>query len=185
VTQWADPENTVIGGTEPEGPLDDRSIKELVPDFIERMQYLDMVTYLPDDILTKVDRASMAVSLEARVPLLDHRVVAFSWMLPSAMKGADGVGKRMLRRVLSRYIPRGLMERPKMGFAVPIQDWLRGPLRPWAEPLLDERRLAAEGIFHPAPIVKRWREHLTGSTDWHDSLWAVLIFQAWKDHWLT
>jgi asparagine synthase (glutamine-hydrolysing) len=185
VTQWADPENTVIGGSEPEGPLDDKSIKELVPDFIERMQYLDTVTYLPDDILTKVDRASMAVSLEARVPLLDHRVVAFSWMLPSAMKGADGVGKRMLRRVLSHYIPRELIERPKMGFAVPIQDWLRGPLRPWADPLLDERRLAAEGIFHPAPIVKRWREHLAGSNDWHDSLWAVLIFQAWKDRWLT
>jgi asparagine synthase (glutamine-hydrolysing) len=185
VTQWADPENTVIGGNEPQGPLDDRSITELVPDFIERMQYLDTVTYLPDDILTKVDRASMAVSLEARVPLLDHRVVAFSWMLPSAMKGADGVGKRMLRRVLSRYIPQELMERPKMGFSVPIQDWLRGPLRPWADPLLDERRLAAEGIFHPAPIVKRWREHLAGSNDWHDSLWAVLIFQAWKDRWLT
>jgi asparagine synthase (glutamine-hydrolysing) len=185
VAQWANPENTVIGGTEPKGPLDDRSIKELVPDFIERMQYLDMVTYLPDDILTKVDRASMAVSLEARVPLLDHRVVALSWMLPGAMKGGDGVGKRMLRRVLSRYIPRELMARPKMGFAVPIQDWLRGPLRPWADPLLDERRLAAEGIFHPAPVVKRWREHLAGSNDWHDSLWAVLIFQAWKDCWLT
>jgi asparagine synthase (glutamine-hydrolysing) len=185
VTQWADPENMVMGGTEPEGPLDDRSIQELVPDFIEHMQYLDTVTYLPDDILTKVDRASMAVSLEARVPLLDHRVVAFSWMLPSAMKGADGVGKRMLRRVLSRYIPRELMERPKMGFAVPIQDWLRGPLRPWADPLLDERRLAADGIFHPAPIVKRWREHLAGSNDWHDSLWIVLVFQAWKDRWLT
>ena len=185
VSQWVDPENTVIGGTEPEGPFDDRRVKELVPDFVERMQYLDTLTYLPDDILTKVDRASMAVSLEARVPLLDHRVVAFSWMLPSAMKGADGVGKRMLRRVLSRYVPRELIERPKMGFAVPIQDWLRGPLRPWADPLLDERRLAAEGIFHPAPIVKRWREHLAGSHDWHDLLWAVLMFQAWKDRWLN
>jgi asparagine synthase (glutamine-hydrolysing) len=185
VSQWTDPEATVIDGFEPDCFLDERRIKELVPDFVERMQYLDTVTYLPDDILTKVDRASMAVSLEVRVPLLDHRVVAFSWMLPSAMKAADGVGKRMLRRVLNRYVPRDLTERPKMGFAVPIKDWLRGPLRAWADPLLDERRLAAEGIFHPEPIVKRWREHLAGLHDWHDSLWAVLMFQAWKDHWLT
>jgi asparagine synthase (glutamine-hydrolysing) len=185
VSQWADPESTVIGGIEPEGPLDDEHVREMVPDFIEQMQYLDTVSYLPDDILTKVDRASMAVSLEARVPLLDHRVVAFSWMLPSAMKGADGVGKRVLRRVLNRYIPRKLIERPKMGFKVPIEDWLRGPLRPWADPLLGEQRLAAEGIFQPEPIVKRWREHLAGSHDWHDSLWAVLMFQAWKDRWLN
>jgi asparagine synthase (glutamine-hydrolysing) len=185
VSQWADPENLVIGGTEQEGPLDDLRIKELVPDFIERMQYLDTVIYLPDDILTKVDRASMAVSLEARVPLLDHRVVAFSWMLPSAMKAADGVGKRMLRRVLHRYVPRDIVERPKMGFAVPINDWLRGPLRPWADSLLEERRLVAEGIFHPEPIVKRWREHLEGAHDWQDSLWTVLMFQAWKDRWLS
>jgi asparagine synthase (glutamine-hydrolysing) len=185
VTQWADPENIVISGNEPDGPLDDRCVNKLVPDFIERMQYLDTVTYLPDDILTKVDRASMAVSLEARVPLLDHRVVAFSWMLPSAMKAADGVGKRMLRRVLDRYVPRDLIERPKMGFAVPIKDWLRGPLRPWAEALLDKRRLADDGIFHPEPILQRWHAHLSGSHDWHDALWVVLMFQAWKDHWLT
>jgi asparagine synthase (glutamine-hydrolysing) len=185
VSQWADPEDTVIGATEPLGPLDDKRIGELVPDFVERMQYLDTVTYLPDDILTKVDRASMAVSLEARVPLLDHRVVAFSWMLSSAMKGADGVGKRVLRRVLSRYIPQELIDRPKMGFTVPIREWLRGPLRCWADPLLDKRRLAADGIFHAEPIVRRWREHLAGSHDWHESLWTVLMFQTWKDRWLT
>jgi asparagine synthase (glutamine-hydrolysing) len=185
VSQWSDPENTVIDGTEPNGPLDDVCLKELVPDFIERMQYLDTATYLPDDILTKVDRASMAVSLEARVPLLDHRVVAFSWKLPSAMKAANGVGKRMLRRVLNHYVPRELIERPKMGFAVPVKDWLRGPLRAWADPLLHESRLGDDGIFHPEPIVKRWREHLAGLYDWHDSLWTVLMFQAWKDRWLT
>jgi asparagine synthase (glutamine-hydrolysing) len=185
VSQWADPEKTVIGGADPYGPLDDRRVNELVPDFIELMQYIDTISYLPDDILTKVDRASMAVSLEARVPLLDHRVVAFSWMLPGAMKTANGLGKRILRRVLNRYVPRELIERPKMGFAVPIRDWLRGALRPWADSLLDERHLAAEGIFQPEIIVKRWREHLAGSHDWHDSLWAVLMFQAWKDRWLT
>jgi asparagine synthase (glutamine-hydrolysing) len=185
VSQWADPQNTVIGGTEPQGPLDDRCVNDLVPDFVERMQYLDTMTYLPDDILTKVDRASMAVSLEARVPLLDHRVVAFSWMLPSAMKGADGVGKRMLRRVLSRYIPQELIDRPKMGFTVPIGEWLRGPLRAWAAPLLDKHRLAADGIFHAEPIGKRWHEHLARSHDWHNSLWTVLMFQAWKEHWLS
>jgi asparagine synthase (glutamine-hydrolysing) len=185
VSHWADPEDMVKGGTERVRPRGDRCIEDLVPDFIERMQYFDTVTYLPDDILTKVDRASMAVSLEARVPLLDHRVVAFSWMLPSGMKGGNGPGKRLLRRVLSRYVPWELIERPKMGFAVPIHDWLRGPLRPWADSLLDERRLSADGIFHPEPIIKRWREHLAGSCDWRDPLWTVLMFQAWKDRWLT
>ena len=183
MSHWAHPEDAVNGGIEPAGPLDSNYLAELVPDFIERMQYLDTVSYLPDDILTKVDRASMAVSLEARVPLLDHRVVAFSWTLPSAMKGADG-RKRLLRGVLSRYVPRELIERPKMGFSVPIHDWLSGRLRPWGDLLLDERRLRVEGIFRPEPIVKRWREHLAGSHDWHDSLWAVLMFQAWKDRWM-
>ncbi len=185
VSLWLDPAAIVVGGTEPKGPLEDPRIKALVPDFIERMQYLDTVTYLPDDILTKVDRASMAVALEARVPLLDHRVVAFSWSLPTAMKAGDGSGKRLLRRVLDRYVPRKLVERPKMGFAVPIHDWLRGPLRDWAEPLLDERRLAGDGIFAPAPIVARWREHLAGTHDWQYPLWAILMFQAWKDRWLA
>ncbi len=162
VSQWVDPAQIVIGGVEPKGVLEDPRIKDIVPDFVERMQYLDTLTYLPDDILTKVDRASMAVALEARVPLLDHRVVAFAWSLPPAMKAGDGMGKRLLRRVLHRYVPPALVDRPKMGFGVPIQDWLRGPLRDWAAPLLDERRLAAEGIFRPEPIARRWREHLSG-----------------------
>jgi asparagine synthase (glutamine-hydrolysing) len=184
VSLWLDPAAVVVGGREPQGPLEDPAVKTLVPDFIERMQYLDTITYLPDDILTKVDRASMAVALEARVPLLDHRVVAFSWSLPPAMKAGDGVGKRLLRRVLDRYVPRALVERPKMGFAVPIHDWLRGPLRDWAEPLLDERRLAGDGIFAPAPIRARWHEHLAGTRDWQYPLWAILMFQAWKERWL-
>ena len=181
---WLDPENIVKGGAEPKGPLDDARIGDLVPDFIERMQYLDTLTYLPDDILTKVDRASMAVSLEARVPILDHRVVAFSWTLPQSMKVGDGAGKSLLRRVLHRYVPRELVERPKKGFAIPVGLWLKGELRDWAEALLDERRLGAEGIFDPAPIRARWSEHLAGTHDWQYPLWAVLMFQSWKERWL-
>jgi asparagine synthase (glutamine-hydrolysing) len=181
---WVDPDRVVRTGTEPASLLDDPRIKELVPDFVERMQYLDTLTYLPDDILTKVDRASMAVSLEARVPLLDHRVVAFSWSLPPQHKMHGGIGKRALRRVLDRYVPRELVERPKRGFAVPIDSWLRNELRDWAEHLLDERQIAAEGIFDPAPIRERWREHLSGTRDWQYPLWAVLMFQSWKARWM-
>src|SRR6266550_3823593 len=185
VSLWVDPGRVLTHGEEVSGPLEDPTIRNIVPDFIERMQYLDTLTYLPDDILTKVDRASMAVSLEARVPFLDHRLVAFSWSLPPAMKTGNGMGKRLLRRVLHRYVPRELVDRPKMGFAMPVQSWLRHELRDWAEFLLDERRLAREGIFEPSVIRARWREHLDGTRNWQASLWAVLMFQAWKDRWLA
>jgi asparagine synthase (glutamine-hydrolysing) len=185
VSLWDDPANLVKGGSEPAGPLDDAALGALVPDPVERMQYLDTLTYLPDDILTKLDRASMAVSLEARVPFLDHRVVAFSWTLPPAMKAAGGVGKRLLRRVLHRYVPQALVERPKQGFAMPVDEWLRHELRDWAETLLDERRLARDGILEPAAIRMRWREHLAGRRNWQASLWAVLMFQAWRERWLA
>jgi asparagine synthase (glutamine-hydrolysing) len=148
-------------------------------DAVERMAYRDSLAYLPDDILTKLDRASMAVGLEARVPLLDHRVVEFAWSLPSALKLDDGVGKRPLRQLLDRYVPRALVDRPKSGFAAPIADWLGGPLRDWAEAQLAPGRLAAEGFFVPGAVARLWQEHLDGRRNHHQQLWALLMFQAW------
>ncbi len=146
-----------------------------------QMMGLDAVSYLPDDLLAKVDRASMAASLEVRVPLIDHRVAAFAWRLPSALLFANGRGKDILRRVLYRYVPERLMERPKWGFQVPTNDWLRGPLKEWAEHLLDEARLRREEYLDPVPIRRLWQQHLSGSHDRQEQLWTVLMFQSWLE----
>jgi asparagine synthase (glutamine-hydrolysing) len=149
--------------------------------FAEKAMLHDTLNYLPDDILTKVDRASMGVSLEVRVPLLDRHVFEFAWSLPMALKLEGGQGKRVLRDVLYRHVPRELIERPKHGFAVPIAAWLRGELRDWAQALLDPARLLREGYLDPAPIQRCWREHLSGRRNWDTRLWTVLMYQAWLE----
>ena len=175
-SHWKDPGSLVLGGTEPATILDRLEAMPQLPGLREAMMYLDQMTYLPDDILTKVDRASMAVSLEARVPLLDHRVVEFAWRVPTEYKYRDGQGKWLLRQVLYKYVPKEIMDRPKQGFGVPIEHWLRGPLLDWAEELLREKRLREEGFFDPAPIRKMWQEHVSGKRHWRYYLWNVLMF---------
>ena len=178
-SHWSDPEAVVIGGKEPDFPPGGDTLADLGP--VERMMSLDIEKYLTDDILTKVDRAAMGVSLETRVPLLDHRVAEFAWRLPLSMKIRDGQGKWPLRQVLYRYVPRELIERPKMGFGIPLDAWLRGPLREWAEELLDEGRIRREGYFRPEPIRRKWAEHLSGSRNWSGHLWDVLMYQSWLE----
>lgn len=181
VSQWQDPASVVIRGVEPSTLLRGKAPELTGLSDVERMMALDLLTYLPDDILTKVDRAAMGVSLETRVPFLDHRVVEWAWRLPQTMKLHDGQSKWILRQVLYRHVPRALIERPKLGFGVPIDVWLRGPLRSWAEALLDESRLVKEGFFYPAPIRQKWREHLSGRQNWQYQLWNVLMFQVWLE----
>ena len=143
--------------------------------------YLDTITYLPGDILAKVDRASMAVSLESRIPMLDHRLAEFVWHIPLSMKIRGSSTKWLSRQLLYNYVPRKLIERPKMGFAIPFGDWLRTGMRDWAENLLAENRLRSDGYFDPRPIRKMWLEHLSGKFNWQYLLWDILMFQAWLD----
>jgi asparagine synthase (glutamine-hydrolysing) len=182
VSKWNNPGEIVIGEKEPPTLLTRRSEWPVLPDFEERMMYLDAMTFLPDDILVKVDRAAMGVGLETRVPFLDYRIVELAWRLPLSMKIHHGQGKQILRDILYKYVPHKLIERPKQGFGIPLGDWLRGPLRDWAETLLDESLLKRQGFFNPGPILLRWKEHLSYKHDWEHSLWGVLMFQSWLEN---
>jgi len=179
LSHWHSPQD-LSGQAEPPTIVTDPSIQRIAGDYMAQLQYIDTLTYLPDDILTKVDRASMAVSLEVRVPMIDHRVVAFAWQLPRFMQVRDGQSKWLLRRLLARFVPQSLIDRPKMGFGVPIDHWLRGPLRDWAETWLSEEALRRSGL-NPTLIRARWASHLEGRENWQYPLWTIITLQAWLD----
>ena len=185
VSFWPEPGRVLVGGREGYVQLMDPRYWPETRDPVARMMFLDLMSYLPDDILTKVDRASMGSSLEVRVPMLDHRIVEFAWRLPLGMKLHGGLTKRVLRSVLYRYVPPSLIERPKMGFGIPLDSWLRGPLRDWAEVLLDRKALQGQGLFEADAIREKWAEHLSGRRNWQAPLWCVLMFQAWQREFVT
>lgn len=178
ISAWHDAQALVPDAGEPKTALDNPSLPGGL-NFIEQMMVLDLVTYLPGDILTKVDRATMGVSLEGRMPFLDPKVAEFAWRLPFESKVQGGVGKRILKKLVHQHVPKSLMDRPKSGFGVPIEDWLRGPLRDWAESLLSTDALKADGYFNSDLVERHWRQHLSGERNWQVRLWPVLMFQAW------
>ena len=180
-SHWQQPETLVIGAKEPSTLISDINCWPKTDSFQHAMMAMDAQTYMTDDILVKVDRAAMANSLETRVPMLDHRIVELAWKMPLEYKIRHGEGKWLLKQVLFRHVPRQLIERPKMGFSLPLHDWLRGSLRDWAEALLDEKLLLQQGYFYPAPIRMMWTEHLSGKYNHQDQLWNILMFQAWLE----
>ncbi len=182
ISHQTDPASWVIDGREPPTRLTAAKPDIKALGDVERMMLLDSISYLPGDILVKLDRASMGASIESRVPFLDHRVFEFAWTLPLEYKIRNGISKWILREVLYRRVPRDLIERPKSGFGIPLALWLRGPLRDWAEELLDEKRLEQEGFFHPIPIRTVWKRHLSGTQNHDQQLWCVLMFQAWLEY---
>ncbi len=182
VSNWKEPADLVKDVTQIPDLIKGGKLWEKISDFKQQMMYMDTLSYLPDDILTKVDRASMGVGLEARVPMLDHRIVEFAWQIPMRINFKQGANKRILRKILYKYVPRNLVERPKMGFSIPIDEWLRGAMRDWAENLLSEERLLREGFLNPVPIRQKWNEHLSGKRNWQSSLWSVLMFQGWLEN---
>ena len=175
--EWSSDPSSPVRGGEGDHPFD-LDFGVAAPEAV-RVMYCDAISYLPDDILCKVDRASMAVSLETRVPFLDHRVAELAARVPLGLKIRDGEGKRIIRQILYRHVPRELIERPKTGFAVPVADWIKGPLRDWAEDLLDSRRMAQDGWFDPNVVNRRWQDHLSGRRSSPQALWALLMFQSW------
>lgn len=184
VSIWDKPEDILFVGKQHPTILSDKSRWSDLPDIAQKMMFLDFMTYLPDDIMVKVDRTSMGASLETRAPFLDHRVVKFACSLPMDMKIRERKSKWILRKILYKYVPPQLIERPKMGFGIPIDSWLRGPLRDWAQSLLDFNRMECEGILKVELIRNRWDEHLSGKRNWQHCLWNILMFEAWKDYWM-
>jgi asparagine synthase (glutamine-hydrolysing) len=179
---WEYPSKIVLGSNEKQSLLTDKTIWPDFANLLHRIMYIEQMTSLPDDMLVKVDRAAMGLGLETRVPLLDHRLVEFSWRLPLRMKYRDGLSKWILRQILYKYVPNSLIERPKSGFSIPIDIWLKGPLRDWAEELLNENRLKNEGYLNSNMVRSKWAEHIEGKKKWHPHLWGVLMFQAWLDN---
>ena len=180
-SQWQNPTDVVLNSTEPGTFLTSYKPNINQLNNYEQMMILDLISYLPNDILTKVDRTSMASSIETRVPLLDHKLIEYVWKMPHNLKFRNGQSKWILRQILKKYVPETLTERPKKGFGIPLHSWLRGPLRDWAENLLDEKKLLKEGYFDAKIVREKWDDFILNKKNWHQDLWNILMFQAWLD----